>query len=309
MHKKLSILCAALVLAFSGAVSPAAAAADGGKPTIGFSVGNTVEPFFKVMEDGIRKAAEDLGVQVIVASSEADVARQVNNCEDFITNQVDAIILTPIDSTGVVPAVRHANRAGIPVVTADITVSGGNVASFVAADNAEGGRLAARFMAKALGGKGEVFILDDQKITSVSHRSDAFVEELAKTPGIKVVERTNVGFTRDVCMKATEDLILTYPNLGGIFAAQGGDAGLGAAAAVSAAGKTKDIVIVNFDCEDESINSIKKGGPIQADVYQNPFEIGYKAMEQAVRAVRGEPVEAVISTEVKLITKDNTDEL
>lgn len=299
----------ALCAVFAVAVLHAEFVQAGQKLVVGFSVGNTVEPFFKVMEDGIMKAGEDLGVEVIVASSEGDVARQINNCEDFITNQADAIILTPIDSTGVVPAVRHANREGIPVVTADITVSGGDVASFVSADNAEGGRLAARYIVEKLGGKGEIFILDDQKITSVSHRSDAFVEEMQKHPGIKVVERTNVGFTRDACMKATEDLILTYPNLSAIFAAQGGDAGLGAAAAVIGAGKAKDIFIVNFDCEDESIAFIRKGGPVQADVYQNPFEIGYKAMEQAVNAVKGEPVTPVISTTVKLITADNINEL
>ncbi|MCD8349851.1 MAG: substrate-binding domain-containing protein [Planctomycetaceae bacterium] len=302
-------LIALLALSLTFGTVHANAAEDGKRLSVGFSVGNTVEPFFKVMEEGIRKAGEDLNVEILVASSEADVARQINNCEDYITNQVDAIILTPIDSTGVVPAVRHANREGIPVVTADITVSGGDIASFVSADNAEGGRLAAGFIAERLNGKGEVFILDDQKITSVSQRSDAFVEELQKYPGIVVVERTNVGFARDVCMKATEDLILTYPDLSAIFAAQGGDAGLGAAAAVMAAGKSKDILIVNFDCEDESINLIKKGGPIMADVYQNPFEIGYKALEQAVRAVNGETVQPVISTEVKLITIDSLDSL
>lgn len=305
--KKL-LISAALIVSLAFTMSYAAAGE--GKPVVGFSVGNTVEPFFKVMEDGIRQAGEDLGVEVIVASSEADVARQVNNCEDFITNNVNAIILTPIDSTGVVPAVRHANREGIPVITADITVSSGDVASFVSADNAEGGRLAARFIAEKLAGKGELFILDDLKVTSVSQRSDAFVEELAKNaPGIKIVERTNVGFARDVCMKATEDLILTYPRLNAIFAAQGGDAGLGAAAAVIAAGKTQDILIVNFDCEDESISLIKKGGPVRADVYQNPYEIGYKAMEQAVKAIKGEKVTADIKTEVRLITSANLDEL
>lgn len=306
--KKL-LICSALVASLTFAMSYAAAA-DGKKMVIGFSVGNTVEPFFKVMEDGIRQAAEDMGIEVIVASSESDVARQVNNCEDFITNNVNAIILTPIDSTGVVPAVRHANREGIPVITADITVESGDIVSFVAADNTEGGRLAARFLAEKLDGKGELFILDDLKITSVSQRSDAFVEELAKiAPGIKIVERTNVGFARDVCMKATEDLILTYPRLSAIFAAQGGDAGLGAAAAVIAAGKAKDIVIVNFDCEDESISLIKKGGPMQADVYQNPYEIGYKAVEQAFKAIKGENVTPDIKTEVKLITIANLDEL
>ena len=307
MRRTLICVVAAIAL-FAGVVLPAHG--QDKKIVIGFAIGNTVEPFFQVLVDGARKAAGDLGVDVVVASADGDVARQLNTCEDFISNNVGAIILIPLDSTGLVPAVRNANKAGTPVVTADVAVLGGNVACHVAADNSLGGRLAARYLIDKLGGKGEVFILDNIKVTSISQRSDAFVAEIEKNaPGIKVVERTNVGFTRDACMKASEDLILTYPNLNAIFGAEGTDAGLGAAAAVIAAGKRNDIVVVNFDCEEESIALLKKGGPILADVYQNPFAIGYQAMEQAVKAAKGEKVEPEIKTEVKLITADNVDEL
>jgi len=276
---------------------------------IGFSLGNTTEPFFQKMEDGVQEAAAKAGVRTQTSSCEGDVAKQVNQVEDFITNQTDAVILTPIDGTGVVPAVEACNQAGVLMVTADINAEGGDITSFVAANNAQGGELAAEHLAKAIGGKGQVVILDDEKISSVYNRSDAFVVYLEENyPDVEIVKRAMVGYTRDVCMKEIEDDIQTYPDLKGVFAAQGSEAGLGAAKAIEAAGKANEIKVINFDAEPESVQKIIDKGCIIGDVFLDPYEIGSNAMKNAIAAVKGESFEKEMMTRVQLVVESNAAE-
>lgn len=275
------------------------------KFVIGASLMNTVEPFYKDIEEGWRDAAGKYGAEVIVTSAEGDLAKQVSQTEDFITNKVDAIILCPADSAGIVPAVEKANEARIPVITCDINAEGGDVTSFVASDNYKGGQLAAEFMAKELNGEGELVILDHPQITSVYQRVQGFVDEIAKHPGMKIVQRPEVPFARDVAMKTTEDMLVTYPNLKGIFGAVGADAGLGALAAVEAAGRS-DVLIVNFDAVPESRDLIYNGNPcLRADVAQFAYLIGYQSMEVAIKHLQGEDVPKEVAVEVLLVTKDN----
>ncbi len=141
-------------------VAPAAMAQEGKKWVIGASLMNTQEPFYLDLEQGWRDAAEDLGVEVLVTSAEMDIAAQINHVEDYIVKGVDAMILIPPDSAGIVPAVESANAAGIPVFMADIDTEGGETVSYIASDNYMGGVLAADAMNELLGPEGgEVVIL------------------------------------------------------------------------------------------------------------------------------------------------------
>lgn len=275
--------------------------ASGEKFVIGLSVMNTVEPFYKDLSDGAEAAAQDYGAELIVTSAEADLAKQISQTEDFIASGVDGIVLCPADSAGIVPAVEKANEANIPVVTSDIDAHGGEVLSFVASNNKKGGELAAEFIAEAIGGKGEVVMLDHPQITSVYQRGEGFVKTIDKYPEIEIVQRPEVTFSRDSSMKTTEDMLQTYPNLKAIFAPVGADAGIGANAAAMAAGRS-DLVIVNFDAVDESLALIEKGDQaLKADIKQNSYEIGYKSVEALIKHLLGEEVPRVIEIDVELV--------
>lgn len=271
------------------------------KIVVGLSVMNTVEPFYKDMADGVEAAAKEFGAEVIVTSAEQDLAKQISQTEDFIISDVDGIILSPADSAGIVSAVQKANEANIPVVTADINSNGGDILCFVASNNTKGGEIAADFIAEAIGKEGEVIILDHPQVTSVFQRSEGFAKAMAKYPNIKIVQRPEITFARDSAMKVTEDMLQTYPNLKGIFAATGGDGGIGANSAVMSSGR-KGIVICNFDAIDESVALIKKGDQaLKGDVKQNSFEIGYKSMEALINKLQGKDVPKTIEIDVELI--------
>ena len=132
--------------------------------TIGVSLLTRTHPFYQDLEAGLREASAEHGYQLIVQAGEFDVAKQKDQLEDFIVRKVSAIIVCPCDSKSIGTSIAEANKAGIPVFTADIAVlaEGPKVVCHVASDNVAGGRLAARAVIEALGGKGKVAIIDHQ---------------------------------------------------------------------------------------------------------------------------------------------------
>lgn len=308
MRNRMSVLTVLLLMALLATLlTPAAMAQEGKKYVIGASLMNTQEPFYLDLEQGWRDAAAEFGAEVLVTSAEMDIAAQINHVEDYIVKGVDAMILIPPDSAGIVPAIESANSAGIPVFTADIAAEGGEVVSHIASDNYMGGVLAAHAMNTLLGPEGgEVVILGHPSVTSNYQRMIGFTDTVAeKYPQIKVVQEYECQFARDDAIKKAEDALVTYPNLKGIYGAFGGDAGMGALAAVEAAGKAPgSIVIVNYDAIPESREALYADNPfIKADVAQFPYAIGYDSMKAAIAYLRGVEMPPMMDIEVGLVTK------
>ena len=137
-----------------------------GAKRIGVTLLTREHQFYRDLEAGLREAGEPRGYQLIITAGDFDLAKQQSQIENFIVQRVDAIIVCPADSKGIGPAIERANQAGIPVFTSDIAAQGGQVVAHVASDNLAGGRLAADFIAKALGGQGEGGIIGQQEVQS-----------------------------------------------------------------------------------------------------------------------------------------------
>ncbi|MFL6256911.1 MAG: substrate-binding domain-containing protein [Pyrinomonadaceae bacterium] len=295
------VLLAGALLVSSGCKSGAGGAAGGKR--IGVTLLTREHVFYKDLEAGLKEAADKQGYQLTVTSGDFDLAKQQSQIENFIVQRVDAIILCPADSKGIGPAIEQANRAGIPVFTADIAAQGGQVVSHVASDNLAGGRLAAEFIAKALNGQGEVGIIGQQEVQSGLDRELGFKEEMKKYPGIKVAAVMNGGGVRDKALKAAEDMLQGNPNLKGIFGIND-DSALGALSAAEARSKG-DLVIVGYDAIPEAVSAIKRGSALKADVAQQPRDIGTKTIEAISRHFAGSPVEKSISVPVKIVDADS----
>lgn len=292
-------------LSLTAAVLCAASAfgADKPKATIGISVLTLTNPFFKDMADAMTAEAKKHGMATLVTSGEFDVAKQRNQVADFIVRKVDAIILCPCDSKAIGTSIQEANKAGIPVFTADIAslAKEGKVVSHVATDNFGGGKFAAVALIEALGGKGKVAILDHPEVESVILRTKGFNDELArqkreKGVTIEVVATLPGGAAKDRSMKATEDLLQAHPDLNGIFAINDPSA-LGAVAALEKSGKLAQVKIVGFDGMPEGKAAIK-AGKLYADPIQFPDRIGQTAVQNIVKYLAGDevPAETLIPT-------------
>ena len=270
---------------------------------IGVSLLTKEHVFYRDLEKGLREAARKNGFELIINSGDWDLAKHQAQIENYIVQKVDAIIVCPVDSKGIGPAIQKANAAGIPVFTADIKAEGGRIVSQIASDNLAGGRLAAQYLSKLLGGKGEVAIIDQPITQSVIDRVRGFTEELSKFPEIRVVARPSGDGVRDKAMKAAEDLLQGFPNLAGVFGIND-DSALGALAAVEAAGK-KGIVIVGYDGIPEARQAILRGSALKADVVQYPLEIGSVTIETIARYLAGESVPADIPVKVGIVDAAN----
>lgn len=270
---------------------------------IGVSLLTKEHVFYRDLEKGLRETAAKYNFDLIINSGDWDLAKHQAQMENYIVQKVDAIIVCPVDSKGIGPAIQKANLAGIPVFTADIKAEGGQIVSQIASDNVAGGRLAAEYLAGLLQGKGEVAIIDQPITQSVIDRVSGFMEEISKHPGIKVVARPSGDGVRDKAMKAAEDLLQGYPNLAGIFGIND-DSALGALAAVEAAGR-RGIVIVGYDGIPEARQAILRGSALKADVVQYPLDIGRITIETIAQHLEGKPVPQDIPVKVGIIDSSN----
>ena len=299
-------LCASFVLLVIVMMSGCGSRDSSGdldRPVIGVSLLTTTNPFFNVLGESIRSSAEKYGYEVVLTSGDLDVNRQKNQVSDFIVRGVNAIVLTPVDSRSIATAIREANDAGIPVFTADVAVlnSTVKVVCHVATDNYQAGEMAAVAMIEALGGEGQVGIVDYPEVESVMLRTRGFFDELERNQQetgkeITVVARLNGGGQKDRGFRVGQDMIQAHPGLRGIFAINDPSA-LGAVAALEEAEREDDIVVVSIDGQPEGKQAIKDG-KIFADAVQYPERIGEQTVDVIMRYMNGEavPSEILIST-------------
>lgn len=113
---------------------------------LGVSISTTNNPYFVAMKDGLDKYAGEKKVSMKVADAQDDAARQADDIQNFISQNVDAILINPVDSKAVVTSIKAANKANIPVVLIDRGSEGGDVLTTVASDNVEAGKMAAEFV-------------------------------------------------------------------------------------------------------------------------------------------------------------------
>jgi ribose transport system substrate-binding protein len=292
-----------LPLALFAALS-CARAPDTDRPQVGVTLLTEAHVFYQDLKQGMLAAADSLGMDLHIVAGEWDLARQTAQVQSFLTRKMDAIVIAPVNSSGIVSAVEEARAAGVPVFTADIAADGGGVVAHIASDNRQGGRLLGEFLAERLGGRGAIAVLDQPTITSVQERVAGFREALANYPGIEIVAAPAVERgLRDVAKQKTDNLLTGGRPLDAIFGSND-DCALGALAAVQASGR-EGVVIVGYDATPEARTAIAGGTPLLADAVQHPAEIGRRTVEAVAAYLRGEAVPPVIAVPVSLVTRDS----
>jgi ribose transport system substrate-binding protein len=287
--------------------APGASAASSGK-TIGFSVQNREAQFYQDMESGMKAEAAKDGYTVTVVDAARDNAKQQSQVEDFISQKVSAIVLTPYDSQAIGSAIVEANKAGIPVFTADIANASkdGKVVAHVASDNVQGGAQAAKLMCQAIpGGVGSVAIIDEPEVTSVQDRVKGFKQGLAANcKGLTVVADVDGGGERAKASSVMDDILQSHKDLKGVFGIND-DSALGAAKSIEAAGLKGKIAVVGYDAAPEARAAIASGS-MYGDAIQHPDQIGAKTIAAINDYFNGKTPAKVIAVPVGTFTKADT---
>ena len=262
--------------------------------------------FWQRMKDAVEARAEADGVQVdVIPLGTNNVADQVSQMEDAVTQQYDGIILGTIDAAGIVPGIEVANEAGIPIVVVDTAPAGGEFVSIAQTDNVAASRMAGEFIAERIGGTGKVLNLQgDMANQTAQARNQGLHEVLDALPDVQVIDQS-ANWDQAQGLAITENILTSDPDLKAIFGAND-DAALGAVQAVKAAGRD-DIVIVGLDGNPPALEAVK-AGDLTADVAQFPDRMGTYGVDLLVRHLNGETVPERVDTGAAVITAENVDQ-
>ncbi len=306
----LLLLLAALGCSPGGEQTGDRAAAPGRKRIAVIPKG-TAQPFWKAVHAGAARAASeaDMEIQWIGPENEDDRKQQIDVVQNFIAGHVDAIVLAPLDEVALVAPVELAAKRNIPVVIIDSDLKSTAQRSFVATDNLQGGRDAARELGRMMGGKGKAIMLRyNPGSASTDNRERGFLDEMkASFPDIRMVsDNQYAGVTKQAAMEASQILLNKFGGeIQGIFCPNESST-FGMMRALENSGLAGKISFVGFDTSGGLLDGLR-AGTIQALISQDPFDMGYQGVKTAVAAIKGEAVPERISTNLAVVRLDNLD--
>ena len=274
--------------------------------SLGLSYESNANLFFRDLAEGVREAAAAHGMEVLARQSGQSAERQHVDIAALLDEGIEALLIAPIDSAAVAPAIAAAHQRGVPVFTVDRAAPGCPVISHVTSDNALGGRLAAGLLAELLRGPAEIAIVNMPGATSTVERVRGFREALARREGMRIVAEVNGGSQRRRAHDATVDLLRAYPRLAAIFVIND-VMGLGVLDAIREAGRQESMVVVGYDATPQGCAEIMRGGPMKGEVAQFPAQLGRTAVDLWAQHARGAPVPAVVEVPVELVTQANAE--
>lgn len=271
------------------------AAADG-KISVGLSISTQNNPFFVTLSEGATEKADELGIQLSVVDAGDDAAKQVSDIEDLVSKNISVLIVNPVDSDAVTPAVKSALEAGVKVISVDRAVNGAQVDCQIASDNVAGAKLAGDYLIELVGEGAKVAELEGVPGASATiDRGTGFHQ--AADSKLEVVASQTANFNRAEGLTVMENILQANGDIKGVFA-HNDEMALGAVEAIKASGK--DVLVIGFDATDDAQKAVADGD-MAATVAQNPALMGATAVEVAQKLAQGEQVESEIPVAVDLI--------
>lgn len=313
-------IAAALVAAAAAFAVPGANPAQAAEKSYSIALipGLTTDAFYITMRRGAQAAADALGDKLsFQGAPDFNPVTQVPVLDAVIARHPDAILIAPTDKVQLIEPLKKAVAAGIKVITVDTFIGDGKYQrgtgnadfplSSVSSDNVEGGRIAARALAKAIGDKGKVYVSNVKPgVSTTDQREEGFKEEMKGHPGVTVLA---TQFNDDDANKAASQLqsvLARNTDLAGVFGANLFSA-LGAANGVKQAGASGKVRVVAFDAPTSIVDQIKSG-LVDIAIAQHPAEIGFFGVAVAHAALSGQSVPTAIGTGYTVFDKTNVDD-
>lgn len=310
MNSRKGIITLVLCLVVYGAGLVGCRRADSGKPRVALVMKSLANEFFKTMEDGAKghhqSHSSEYELVTVGIKDESDVAQQIKLVEAMIAQQVDAIVIAPVDSMALVPVCKQAMEAGIIVVNIDNKFDVETLASrevkipFVGPDNRKGARLAGDYLAKQLTKGDQVAIIEGAPNAFNGIQRKLGFEDAMNQAGMNIVSSQTGYWETNRANKVASAMIITEPGLKAILCANDSMA-LGALAAVRAAGKTDDILIVGFD-NIAAVQRALKEGKILCTVDQHADKLAVFGIEYALEMLNEGGIPEDKETAVNLVT-------
>lgn len=286
-----SLVRVVLVSALALVVTACAGGGSGGgdQLTVGYAGPTLNNAFFVGLQKGVKDGAREHGFELRETNANGDAGAQFNQTQDLITQDVDALVLVPIDANGIVPAVQAANNADIPVYTLDRGAEGGELASVVETNNVEAGKKGANYIVDLLEeryGEPRGNVVDLQGLvgtTAAEDRETGFQQVMGQVPDIEIVANQPADFDQEKALNVTTNILQANPEVDAIFGAND-DNTVGAIRAIDSAGRyeppssDEHIYVVGIDGTAQALDAIRNDKQT-ATVSQNPVEMARTAMD------------------------------
>jgi sugar transport system substrate-binding protein len=272
------------------------------------------DQFFRLCLFGMRDAATKNGAELLEANSDGKPDKEVQLINTYIANNVDAIVISPLSAKASLSALSRAHEKGIALVTYNTTIDGDAPASFIESDQkdlgASTGRAARAYIEHKLGGKAQVAIISgrSQIPEQANMRIDGFVSEVTQLPGVKIVSDQD-AWLAEQAVKKVGDILTANPKVDIVWAANEGGT-VGAVMAVKNAGKAGKVAVFGTDNSEQLSNFLlDKDNVLQAVTGQRPFDLGFRAVEAAIAALKGQQVEKKVSLSGVLLSREKPEEV
>jgi inositol transport system substrate-binding protein len=302
--KRFSGLVAALAVA--GCLMQGCGGSARGKKglVIGVSLLNVSNEFIVLLNRAMDAKAKQMGVELIVNDAQRSAERQVQQVESFIAQRVDAIILNPCEVEASSPAVDKAMAAGIPIVNVNSETRSAPTA-FVGSRDEDAGRIAMEYIAKRLGGKGEVVMMHGFMGQAGQIKRDAGAREvLSKNPGLKLIAEQTAEWDRAKGMALMENWIQSYGDRINAIFGQNDEMAMGAVIALEQARRKQKVIVVGVDAIADALAALRDGR-LDATVFQDAKGQGETAVETAVKIVRKQAYDRQALIPFQLVTREN----
>jgi ribose transport system substrate-binding protein len=279
--------------------------------TIGFTAKALENEFWRMDKEGAEAAAAalkaqglDITVNVRAAQGESDELGQLAVLNDMVNRKYDAIMVSPIADGNLLPGVEKALLSKIPMVVCNDAFMP-QIRTTVGAWHLEGTELAAEWVAKKIGGSGEVAVVQGLPKNEVARiRTEGFVNYIKKNyPNIQIVGTQNADWDRTKAKEVADIWLRQFPNLKAIYA-NNDTMAMGVLEAVRGAGKLGRVLVVGCDGVSEALASVK-AGELSATVNNYPYYMSQVGIEMILRTLAGQDIPKVIYTPQAVVDKDN----
>ncbi len=302
--KSIKFFLSLVIVSFCFSCGNSGGSEGDGKLTIGATMLSMQNEFVVNVTDAMEQAADEQGVNLIVVDAERSALKQVEQVESFIAQGVSAIIMNPCEVEASSPAVKLAMDAHIPIINVNSETAVAPDA-FVGSDDVEAGRIALKFIAEKLNGKGNILMMHGYMGQAAQIKRDQGAKEILKSyPELNLMAEQTGEWDRAKAMSLTENWIQSYGNKINAIFAQNDEMGMGAIKALQAAGIKGKVIVVSIDAIPDALQAVKKG-ELDATVFQNANEQGSNAIKIAIKLAKGEKVDNNLLIPFQLVTKEN----
>ena len=285
---------------------------ESSEPVVGLVMKSLGAEFFKTMEEGaIAHAAErgDLELIALGTQSQTEIDQQISIVENLITQDVDAIVIAPMDGRALVPPVAKALEQGINVINIDVMFDDATMKEygvevpFIGPDNVEAAKTVGDVLGKKLGAGGKVIIIEGvQAAVNAQQRKEGFMQSIDEY-GLELLSSNTANWEIEEAFKVFSNLITAYPEVEGVMCANDAMA-LGVVQAIDAAGMTGRIEVIGFD-NDPAIQPLIREGKVLATIDQFGKDMASFGIDAAMDAIGGEKITGWMKTPTELITSDS----